>query len=238
MSDTLSQSLSPAGVLYMNKARCEAHSAPSTPTPDSRREHPPAVQKAIDFNSRLDAAIDKSSALLAEAKSQLAAPCVAPDELTPEEIAELEREAEWDRTYAKAAAINDARLTRNDDLFHEVMGLIDECEDNGIPIPHDLTVPDAPDVSLDDLAIPDDIKTWIRESKKHIPPPTPYPSKALEVLRRINEYPSVRRKPERKARGQGKGWSGAFAKLFLGATEGFAAHNADVWQSHLETMYF
>ena len=51
------------------------------------------------LSRRVEAAIAKSTALIAEAKAQLAAPKVAPEELTEEEEEEARRNRAWDLQY-------------------------------------------------------------------------------------------------------------------------------------------
>lgn len=91
--------------------------------------------ETMDFNERADAAIAKSSALIAEALAQLTALKVAPKELTLEEKVEARRNLAWDRTTQKKDREIDAAMKRNDQLFEEVMAMIDEMEANGDPIP-------------------------------------------------------------------------------------------------------
>lgn len=89
----------------------------------------------MDFNERADAAIAKSSALIAEALAQLAAPKVAPKNLTLEERVEARRNLAWDRTTQRKDQEIDEAMKRNDQLFEEVMAMLDEMEANGDPIP-------------------------------------------------------------------------------------------------------
>lgn len=192
-------------------------------------ELPADIQEMADFDARLDAALEKSAKLLDEAKAQLAAPCVAPDELTAEEIAELERKREWDRRYAEADAFNDAWLARNENLFNEVMGLIDECEAKGTVIPDDVVVPEPPPTpTLEGMKAPESIAAWIRDSKKHIPQSPPKPSAALEALKEIQAKAaaSPAKQKKRRALDWAEELSGLNATLFLGGIT-----HADVWQA-------
>jgi hypothetical protein len=89
----------------------------------------------LDFDTRVEAALAKSSALITEAKAQLAAPITAPAELTPSEKAEARRNAAWDATYQKNNEAIDRAMERNQALFEDVMATIDEMEAQGIPMP-------------------------------------------------------------------------------------------------------
>jgi hypothetical protein len=89
----------------------------------------------LDFDTRVEAAIAKSSVLIAEAKAQLAAPIVAPAELTEDEKAEARRNATWDAQYQRKNEAIDRETERNQALFEDVMATIDDIEAKGIPMP-------------------------------------------------------------------------------------------------------
>lgn len=117
----------------MAAARAKAGWVPDAPKPPPTPLQLTAEQ--LDFDSRVEAAIAKSSALIAEAKAQLAAPCVAPAELTVEEKQEAHRNRMWDLQYQKKNNAIDRAMERNQALFEDVMATIDEMEEQGIPIP-------------------------------------------------------------------------------------------------------
>lgn len=171
----------------------------------AKPEHPTNVQQVIDFNARHDKAMTACERLLAEARRQLAAPCTAPEDLTVEEKAELEREAEWDRMYARSNTVVDAQSDRNERLFDEVMRLIDAYEAEGIPTPDEVEVPVAPpSPSLSGLNVPKDVMAWIADSKQHAPPPSPKPSPAVESLKKILAADAAERAKKSSCEGKRK----------------------------------
>jgi hypothetical protein len=68
--------------------------AAATPTPSSQTL-PTPILEAQNFNNRVETAIASSTALIAQAQAQLAAPKTAPAELTAEEQAEAQRNSAW-----------------------------------------------------------------------------------------------------------------------------------------------
>jgi hypothetical protein len=118
----------------MAAARAKAGHVPRTHT--SEPSSPLALtSEQLDFSTRVEAALATSSALITEAKAQLAAPITAPAELTPSEKAEARRNAAWDATYQKNNEAIDRAMERNQALFEDVMATIDEMEAQGIPMP-------------------------------------------------------------------------------------------------------
>ena len=97
---------------------------PYVPTPET-----------LDFDERLDAAVSKSELLLKQALEQLAKPCVAPDELTPEELDEEEQSAAFDAEYSRKNQIVDQHMKRNQKLFDNVMSTMNDMETKGIGLP-------------------------------------------------------------------------------------------------------
>ncbi|KAM0722754.1 hypothetical protein Q7P37_002196 [Cladosporium fusiforme] len=116
----------------MTAARAKAAATGHNPEP---LPLPNPTPWSMDPNECIDAAIAKSEALVAEARVQLAAPIVAPPELTEEEQHELDRNAVWDRLSAERDKINDHSLERNQALYESVMATIDRMEADGAPIP-------------------------------------------------------------------------------------------------------
>lgn len=116
----------------MNTARAKAITTGFEPEP---LPLPIPNPVSMDFNERLDTAIPRSEALLAEARAQLAAPIEAPSELTKDEQREQERNAEWDRLAAKGNDMINDRMKRNQALYENVMATIDELEAAGVPLP-------------------------------------------------------------------------------------------------------
>ena len=120
----------------MNAARARAGYVPGAAALKAKNEAPlPLTPEQLDFDERVEAAIAKSSALIAEAKAQLAAPKVAPKELTEGEQQEARRNAACDLQYQKRNQAIDEAMKRNQALFDDVMATIDEMEARGIPMP-------------------------------------------------------------------------------------------------------
>ncbi|TKA79208.1 hypothetical protein B0A55_03954 [Friedmanniomyces simplex] len=107
----------------------------------------PLTPESLDFNERLDRATVKSSALIAEAQAQLAAPVsdFLPGELTPSEVAEQKRAETWMQGYKLANETTDRILESNQKLFEDVMGAIAQMQADGIPVPNDYALPPPPD---------------------------------------------------------------------------------------------
>jgi hypothetical protein len=120
----------------MNAARADAGFVPGTAALRAKNQAPlPLTPAQLDFDKRVDAAIAKSSALIAEAKAQLAAPKVAPEELTEEEEEEARRNRAWDLQFQQKNQAIDEAMERNQVLFENVMATIDDMEVKGVPIP-------------------------------------------------------------------------------------------------------
>jgi hypothetical protein len=118
----------------MAAARAKTSYVPRTHT--SEPSSPPALTpEQLDFDTRVEAAIAKSSALIAEAKAQLAAPILAPADLTPSEKAEARRNAAWDATCQRKNEAIDRAMERNQALFEDVMATIDDMEAQGVSMP-------------------------------------------------------------------------------------------------------
>jgi hypothetical protein len=120
----------------MNAARASAGFVPGAATLRAKNQSLlPLTPSQLDFDERVEAAIAKSSALIAEAKAQLAAPKVAPEELTKEEEEEAHRNRAWDLQYQQKNQAIDKAMERNQALFEDVMATIDDMEAKKIPIP-------------------------------------------------------------------------------------------------------
>jgi hypothetical protein len=120
----------------MNAARARAGFVPGASASRAQNQAPlPLTPEQLDFDKRVEAAIAKSSALIAEAKAQLAAPKVAPEELTEEEEEEARRNRAWDLEYQQKNQAIDEAMARNQALFEDVMTTIDDMEAKGIPVP-------------------------------------------------------------------------------------------------------
>ena len=138
---------------------------------DARAKLPkplPPTPEELDCNERSDRAISQSQQMLDEARAQFAAPPSAflPAELAPPEIAEQEAAERWTQGYELADRTTDRMLQRNDGLFNDVMGLIDDFKESGIPIPDDVEVPSPPSTpTLQQLNVPQQVKEWITDSK-------------------------------------------------------------------------
>jgi hypothetical protein len=118
----------------MAAARAKGGHVPRTHT--SEPSSPLALtSEQLDFSTRVEAALATSSALITEAKAQLAAPITAPAELTPSEKAEARRNAAWDAQYQRKNEAIDRAMERNEVLFEDVMAMIDDMEAQGIPMP-------------------------------------------------------------------------------------------------------
>jgi len=121
----------------------------------------------MEYNERLDSAIVKSETLLAQARAQLAAPVsdFLPTELTGAELVEKEDAERWMAGYRFTDKLTDTMLAKNQRLYEEVMGLIDECEADGATIPDDIEVPPAPPTpTLAELKVPQEAKDWMAQS--------------------------------------------------------------------------
>lgn len=120
----------------MNAARAEAGFVPGAAALRAKNQSPlPLTPSQLDFNQRVEAAIAKSTALIAEAKAQLAAPKVAPEELTEEEEEEARRNRAWDLQYQRKNQAIDEAMEPNQALFEDVMAMIDGVEAKGVPVP-------------------------------------------------------------------------------------------------------
>jgi hypothetical protein len=120
----------------MNAARAEAGFVPGASALRAKNQPPlPLTPSQLDFDQRVEAAIAKSSALIAEAKAQLAAPKVAPEELTEEEEEEARRNRAWDLQYLQKNQAIDEAMEPNQALFEDVMDTIDDMEAKGVPVP-------------------------------------------------------------------------------------------------------
>lgn len=106
----------------MNESRARSSNPPVLPP------LPPPTPLTLDFHERVDSAIAASSSLLSSARAQLAAPIVAPKELTESEKFELAREKAWDRAYAQRKLVIEEHEKRNEKLFEEVMGDFEEMD--------------------------------------------------------------------------------------------------------------
>lgn len=120
----------------MNAARARAGFVPGASALRAKNQAPlPLTPEQLDFDDRVEAAIAKSSALIAEAKAQLAAPEVAPEELTKEEDEGARRNRACDLQYQQENQAIDEAMERNQALFKNVMATVDDMEANGVPIP-------------------------------------------------------------------------------------------------------
>lgn len=129
----------------------------------------PPTPESLDFDERVDRAIAKSCGLLAEAQAQLNAPVsdFLPAELTPSELAEQADAEKWAEGSQLADRTTDRMLEGSQALLDEVMGLTDELQDSGIDVPGDATLPSPPSTpALEWLNVPQQVKTWVSESKK------------------------------------------------------------------------
>jgi hypothetical protein len=128
---------SPLVTEMMNATRARADYVPGAIALKAKNQAPlPLTPEQLDFDERVEAAIAKSSALIAEAKAQLAAPRIAPGKLTEEEQQEARRNAAWNLQYQKKNQAIDEVMERNQALFGDVMATIDDMEARGIPIPN------------------------------------------------------------------------------------------------------
>jgi hypothetical protein len=115
--------------------------AAAAPTPNSQTP-PSPILEAQNFNQRFEAAIANSTALIAQAQTQLAAPNLAPAELTAEEQAEAERNSAWDGLYQQREADIVCASASNQASFQdqELAALLNDAEMGN------LTVPDCSDL--------------------------------------------------------------------------------------------
>ena len=127
---------SPRVTEMMDAARAQAGFVPGASALKAKNQAPlPLTPEQLDFDGRVEAVIAKSSALIAEAKAQLAAPKVAPEELTEEEEEEARRNREWALQYQQKNQAIDEAMERNQALFENVVATIDDMQAKSIPIP-------------------------------------------------------------------------------------------------------
>jgi hypothetical protein len=118
-----------------NAARASFGFVPGAAVFQAKNQSPlPLTPSQLDFDDRVQAAIAKSSALTAEAKAQLAAPKVAPEELTEEEEKEARRNRAWDLQHRQKNQATDEAMERNQALFEDVMATIDDMEAKRMPV--------------------------------------------------------------------------------------------------------
>ncbi|KAI6798827.1 hypothetical protein KC332_g14630 [Hortaea werneckii] len=131
---------------------------PLSPTPEN-----------LGMMERTDIAIAKSTQLIEEAEAQLAKPVsdYLPAQLTAEEQAEKDAADEWQKGCDHANATIDRMMTKNQDLFQEVMDSIAEVEKAGFLLPDDVRVPSPPSISrvAEIPAVPEAVKSYIEKSK-------------------------------------------------------------------------
>jgi hypothetical protein len=115
--------------------------AAATPTPSSQTL-PTPILKAQNFNNRVETAIASSTALIAQAQAQLAAPKTAPAELTAEEQAGAQRNSAWNALYQQRQDDIACASESNQASFQdqELAALLNDAEMGN------LTVPDCSDL--------------------------------------------------------------------------------------------
>lgn len=127
-----------------------------------------STEDDLDFNERYGIAFTQSQSLLMQTRLQLAAPCVAPHELTAGEWSEKAEADEWDYRYQRADTVTDRMLVENDDLFENVMGTICDLECDKALLLGDVDVPGPPaSPKLEYIrGVPEDVRQWLRNSKQ------------------------------------------------------------------------
>jgi hypothetical protein len=126
---------------YCSQAVEVAAAAAASPNPSSQPP-PTPILETQHFNKRVETAIASSTALIAQVKAQLAAPKIAPADLTAEEQAEAERESAWNVSYQQKEIAIACASVGNQLLFHgeELAALLYDAEMGN------LTVPDCSDL--------------------------------------------------------------------------------------------
>lgn len=126
--------------LMMETLRSRASKAATAAAPNANPQSPSPTSVGLDFNKRVETAFSSSTDLIAQA--QLAAPKIAPAELTAEEQAEAQRESDWNSSYQKKEEAIACALARTQSLFHgqELAALHHDAETGN------LTVPDCDDL--------------------------------------------------------------------------------------------
>jgi hypothetical protein len=120
-----------------------AAEAAATTTPTSSSQIPPSpILEAQNFNNRVETAIASSTALIAQAQAQLAAPKTAPAELTAEEQAEAQRNSAWNALYQQRQDDIACASASNQASFQDqaLAALLNDAEMGN------LTVPDCSDL--------------------------------------------------------------------------------------------
>jgi hypothetical protein len=125
---------------YYRSVTAEA-AATATLNPSSQAL-PSPILEAQNFNTRIETAIASSTALIAQAQAQLAAPNLAPAELTAEEQAEAKRNSAWDVLYQQREDDIACISASNEASFEdqELAALLNDAEMGN------LTVPDCSDL--------------------------------------------------------------------------------------------
>ena len=120
----------------MNAARTPADFVSGASASRTKSQAPlPLTPEQLDFDKRVEAATAKFSSLIAEAKAQLAAPKIAPEELTEEEEEEARRNRERDLQHQQKNQAIDEATERKQALFENLTDTVDDMEAKGIPIP-------------------------------------------------------------------------------------------------------
>jgi hypothetical protein len=125
--------------MSFNRSVAAETAAAAAPTPNSQTP-PSPILEAQNFNHRVETAIASSTALIAQAQAQLAAPSLAPTELTAEEQAEAERNSAWDALYQQREDDIACISASNEASFQGLSALLNDAEMGN------LTVPDCSDL--------------------------------------------------------------------------------------------
>lgn len=129
--------------MLMSYYRSVAAEAAATATlHPSSQALPSPILEAQNFNTRIETVIASSTALIAQAQAQLAAPNLAPAELTAEEQAEAKRNSAWDVLYKQREDDIACISASNEASFEdqELAALLNDAEMGN------LTVPDCSDL--------------------------------------------------------------------------------------------
>ena len=145
----------------VSSIRAEALASLPKPLPPSPEE--------LDFSERVDRAVVQSMSMLVQAEEQLAAPISAflPSEQTASELADKSAEQAWHQKYELVDGYTDRMLEKSQELFADVMLLIDGHEQSDVPLPDDTELPTPPPSPLLlQLNVPGGVKTWVAASQK------------------------------------------------------------------------
>jgi hypothetical protein len=124
-------------LMWHNSVEAVKAAVAASPNPSSQPP-PSPILETQNFNKRAETASASSTALIAQAQAQLAAPKTAPAELTAEEQAEADRESAWKASYQQKGIAIACASADNQLLFHGegLATLLHNAEMGNLTIPN------------------------------------------------------------------------------------------------------